>query len=68
VHETDNKYDRNAVAVMHQSGNKIGYIAKESNSNYVYDLNNCIMIDTVIDSITGEFPKFGVVLYVKIWE
>jgi hypothetical protein len=68
VHEKSNKYDSNAVAVMHQSGHKIGYIAKQTNEHFVYDLNNGVMIDAVIKSINGEYPNLGVVLHVTLYE
>jgi len=68
VHEKDNQYDLNAVAVMHQSGNKIGYIEKEKNYLYVYDIEHGIMIDSTILRISGELPYLGVVLNIKLWE
>lgn len=53
VPEPTNAYDRNAVMIMTESGEQIGYISKEHNKSTLDKMNQGVVYYPIVSEITG---------------
>jgi hypothetical protein len=66
--EPDNKYDRNAVAVLRENGGRIGYLSRDDAEWIGRIMDEGGRVDAKIKWITGgkrDKPSYGVVIYVN---
>jgi hypothetical protein len=66
--EPDNKYDRNAVAVLRENGGPIGYLSRDDAEWIGRIMDEGGRVDAKIKRITGgerDKPSYGVVIYVN---
>ena len=71
IPEPNNPYDSDAIAVMTEAGNQIGYIASDTASKLRHYIEKGFRFQVKVKDITGgtrEKPTFGCNLVVKIFE
>ena len=66
VHEKDNEYDKNAVAVFTLDYKKVGYISKNENRMLAEDLGSGVEIYAEIAAKSSSTPYES--MKVELWE